>query len=697
MTTLGSFPSLPEPGEPIPLGVPPPEGTNRVDPALVQQTKQEIRQLVQEITQLAQSDLDQREFLEGFLTRVVSALAAAGGAVWKVTDDAGLELAYQVNYPAQILNEDQAGRLRHNLLLRNVLQNGHATLVPPQSGAAAEDNAGNPTDFLLIFATLKVEQQTVAIIEVFQRAGGGPTTQRGYLRFLVQMADLANDYFKTRKLRHLGDRQTLWESLEQFIRVVHRGLDLQATAFTVVNESRPFLQCDRVSLGLRRGRKYTITAVSGMDSIDRRAVEVRLLGQLAGAVSAAGQPLWYDGTTADLPPQIAQPLDAYLDQAHSKLLGVVPLFAPRVEEAGDATKNDPPIAVLIAEKLGDNRMAEGLRERAEVVALHSATALANAAEHQSLFLLPLWKKLGKASWIVQARTLPKTVLVAAAIGLVVAALAIIPSDFDLPARGKLQPSIRHEIFAQIDGIVAEVPVRHEQFVDADQVLCRLTNNDLDVEISNLRGRQQATQERITNLQRSLLNDRRLSAADRNRLDGELLELRQVEESIQRELALLQRKQDQLVVRSDMPGQVVTWNVHDTLKRRPVEIGQALMTVVDPNGPWELELYMAERRMGHVTQALHDMPDGGLPVVFILASHPEHEFEGKVVEVHRLAELHGDEGNSVILRVAIDKDALPELRSDTSVTARVRCGSRSILYVWFHEMIETLQTKVLFWL
>lgn len=678
------------------MSPPPFETAPGVDPALIQQTKNEIRQLVQEITQLSQSDIGHEQFVEGFLPRVVSALAAAGGAVWTSNEDGHLELQYQVNYPVPVLAEDQVAQTRHALLLRNIVHGGHATLVPPQSGAVAEEEAGNPTDYLLILAPLKVEQQAVGVIEIFQRAGGGPTTQRGYLRFLVQMAELAGDYLKNRRLRHLGDRQTLWESLERFLRIVHRSLDKRATAYTIVNESRPLIQCDRVSLALPKGKQFNVTAVSGLDSIDRRAAEVKLLSRLATVVSAAGQPLWYAGETRDIPQQIEVPLHAYLDQSHAKLVAVLPLRSASDDAPQERASPGTPLGVLIVEQLGDSRVAEGLRERVEIVALHSATALANAIEHHSLFLLPVWKTLGKSKWVVQARTLPKTGFALIALAAACLALLLIPADFDLPARGKLQPSIRREIFAQIDGVVVDVPVRHEQFVQSGDMLCKLTNNDLEVEIANLLGRKNTTQQRINNVQRSLLNDRRISVEERNRLDGELLELRQVEESIDRELSLLHQKREQLVLRSDMLGQIVTWNVQELLLRRPVQKGQALMTVVDPQGPWELELYMPERRMGHIGPAAADIADE-LTVTFILASHPDRQCTGRVVEVHRSAELHGDEGNSVVLRVAVDKEDLPVLRSDTTVSARVHCGSRSMGYVWFHEVLETVQAKVLFWL
>jgi hypothetical protein len=50
---------------------------------------------------------------------------------------------------------------------------------------------------------------------------------------------------------------------------------------------------------------------------------------------------------------------------------------------------------------------------------------------------------------------------------------------------------------------------------------------------------------------------------------------------------------------------------------------------------------------------------------------------------------------VLVRVAIDKTQLPDLRPGASVTARIDCGTRPIGYVWFHDVWEFVQTQVLF--
>jgi multidrug resistance efflux pump len=296
---------------------------------------------------------------------------------------------------------------------------------------------------------------------------------------------------------------------------------------------------------------------------------------------------------------------------------------------------------------------------------------------------------------VEARHLPRSIAALVLIISIVLGLAFIPADFKLVAEGQLQPSDRRDVFVHMDGVVVEVLVDHEQIVEEGQDLVRLTNSELEVEIANLHARQGTTRARIRSVKRSQLHvQSRIEEQDR--LAGELLELEQTAVGLDRELALLNDKQGQLVIHSPMDGQVVTWNVRELLEGRPVRIGQSLLTVVDPAGSWELELEMPERKMGHLTRAL-DGQDTAVPVTFVLASHPEHEFTGQIVEIDRIAEVRTGGQNSVRVRVAIDMHLLPELRGGTTVTGKVLCGRRSVGYVLFHELFETLQRQRLLWL
>jgi multidrug efflux pump subunit AcrA (membrane-fusion protein) len=523
----------------------------------------------------------------------------------------------------------------------------------------------------------------------------------------MQMCELACGYLKSRRLRQLEENQTLWKQIESLVGALYVSLDVRETAYAIVNEGRRMIGCDRVSLAIKCGGRCQIEAVSGLDTIDRRAAEVRSLARLAEAVLQTGEPLWSDGSDEELPPQIQEPLQSYLDRSHARLVAVLPLgqFLESQDGPADSAERhgghslQTSIGALIVEQLREASVTETLRTRSQIVAHHSRGSLANAVEHSSLFLLPLWKALGQVTWLFRGRTLPKTMLAIAAVIAIGTALAIVPTDFEVAARGKLQPAERREIFAPLDGLVARVLVEHGQVVESGSVLAELTNTDLDLQLAALLGRQTTNQERLAALSRALLDNKggaaRLSPADENRLTGEMLQLQQESQNIERELTLVRDKQRQLTIVAPQRGQIVTWKVRDLLLSRPVARGQGLLTLANPDGAWELELNLPERRLMHVQRARG--PSNALPVSFVLSSHPGQTFHGQVVEIEQAAEVRGDEGNTVLVRVAVKKEELPPLHDQTTVTAKLNCGRASIGYAWFCDLIETVQTKVLFWL
>ena len=53
------------------------------------------------------------------------------------------------------------------------------------------------------------------------------------------------------------------------------------------------------------------------------------LGKLATRVLATGESLWFDGSTEDLPPQVEEALDDYIDESHTKMIAILPLRRPK--------------------------------------------------------------------------------------------------------------------------------------------------------------------------------------------------------------------------------------------------------------------------------------------------------------------------------------------------------------------------------
>ncbi|HEX4142482.1 MAG TPA: HlyD family efflux transporter periplasmic adaptor subunit [Pirellulales bacterium] len=667
-----------------------------VDPELVEQTKQQIRHLVREIAQISKSDIAPAQYYDALLNRVVSALAAVGGAVWTL-EQGRLDLQYQINLRQTGLADSQQDQQRHGRLLQQVLQSGEGMLVAPHSGTGDDEEAANSTPFLLLLGPLKSDQEVQGIVEVFQRPDTALSVQQGYLRFLMQMCDLAGDYLKTRRLRHFTDRQTLWAQLEQFTRLVHRGLDPRSTAYTIANEGRRLVECDRVSVGICRQHKCRIEAVSGQDTFDKRSNVVSLLGKLATAVTATGEAIWYTGDTSRMAPQVEEAVQAYIDESHSKVVGVIPLRRP-VEESttGEQKEEDPGevIGALIVEQIEDSRPHEGLLPRVEIIGLHASTALSNALEYHQIFLLPLWLALGRASWVLKARTLPKTMAIASAVGVLLLWLLVWPATFNLEGKGTLEPASKRDVFAGLDGVVADLPVEHGQFVKKGEVLAKLRNPDLEASVIEMRGKLMSTAEQLRGA-RSAENKPK-QGEDAHKIQSEIARLKEEGESYKKQLAILEKKREQLVVTSPIDGQINTWQLREMLLHRPVRQGQVLMSVADPNGDWELEIHMPEDRMGHVALAQKNMGPN-LPVRFILQTSPGLEHEGELKEVHAHAEVRPEEGNTVLLRVKFSKDQLnpTDMTQGATVTAKVNCGRVPIGYKYFHDVIAFIQSKILF--
>lgn len=670
------------------------QGEYAPDPRLVEETKLQIRSLVAEIADLSRSDVAPAEFYGEFLNRVVQALAAIGGAVWAPGESGGLELAYQINLQKTGLIENQAHQVQHGRLLHQVVKSGEGMLAAPHSGSGGAEQAANPTEFLLVMAPLKIEQKVHGIVEVFQRPGGRPETQRGYLKFLLQMGDLAGDYLKSRQLRQYTDREQLWGQLENFTRAAHTSLDPRDAAYTIANEGRRLIECDRVSVALKRGRHCRVEAISGQDTFDKRSNTVTLLGRLATAVVRTGDPLWYTGDTEDFAPQVEEAVQAYVDDSHSKTVIVLPLARPQPPEDKEKPRRPEIIGALIVEQIENARTSTGMQHRVEVVAEHSALALANARSHNDLFLMPLWRTLGKARFVLGARTIPKAIAILIAVAALVTALFVVPYEFKLQGRGQLLPVKRQNVFAKVDGVVTKLYVEHGDEIRQGAPLIDLRNNDLNVRIEAVIGQKAAAQKQRESYMR-MISGNDIDAAQKAEIYAQIPPLDASLASFDEQLRILYEERDNLRIVSPLNGIVTSWDLAKKLDRRPVKTGQALLEVADPSGDWELEVMMPEDRIGHVSKAARDQGQP-LRVTYILATDPGTEREGEILEIHEAAEVRGDDGNTVLIRVKIKQDEIPPYsRPGSGVVAKIHCGKRPIGYVWFHDAIAFVQSRVLF--
>ncbi|MGD0784086.1 MAG: HlyD family secretion protein, partial [Candidatus Aminicenantales bacterium] len=215
--------------------------------------------------------------------------------------------------------------------------------------------------------------------------------------------------------------------------------------------------------------------------------------------------------------------------------------------------------------------------------------------------------------------------------------------------------------------------------------------------TEIKGERDTAVERVLGLQR-LVNDNTLRPEEQVRVLGDLAEAREKLHGLEAQLKVQEKNLEDLAVVSPIDGMVVTWDLENRLMGRPVQKGQALLRVANPKGKWQLELHMPEDRMGHIVRARQNLGYGDeLPVSYILATEPGTTRQGTIREIAESAEVRPEEGNTVLIKVEIDTDEIPEAdrRPGATVTAKVYCGRRSLGYVWFHDLFAFVQSRILF--
>lgn len=620
-------------------------------------------------------EADAAGFFERYVSELVDVLNVAGVAVWTVDAERRL-------HSTAVRNIDPSTLRVYERLAREVLQDGRGTLVPP-------DRERNPTGHaaLLYPARLGTETVGATCVLVPNDAPRGFAAHLG--RMLVPLCDFVSEAAR-RFPSDAGSREhassaSAGGALSEFALRVHGSLDLLTTAETIANEARRMLECDRVAVGIYRRRQATALAFSGQDRFDPRSNLVRRWESLATVVAAAGEVLDVPTPDGEQAPQVTQALEAYLDEAHARRLIVAPL------SVGD----DDVIGVLTVEQIAPARDGDDAAlGRLSSLAPHAAAALSNAARYDALPLRFLMIVPGALRALTAARNLPKTSIVVGAILVLLVVLIFMPWDFTVEASGTLQPVVRRDVFATVDGTVEQIFVRSGDRVARGDPLVALRSHEIDFAEADLVKRINETEQELLNAERLYNQGRTITPEEQARLPAQIALLEQRRESLRREAVLLAEKRGRTRIESPLDGQVATWNVVELLDRRPVRQGQALLSLVAPDGDWEVEVRLPEDRLGSVVEAQRD-GKAALDVTFAIATDPGKRYHGTVADIGLAAEPYGDEGNVVRLRTALDKRQLAELHPGADVRVRIHCGSRSLGYVLFHDVWSFVQSRILF--
>ena len=694
-----------------------------IDPGLLEQTKNQIRKLVAEIADLAESDIQPNEFYVEFLNRSVAAVAATGGAFWMIDGRGGLRLQYQVEFNATGLMDGRVKTAPHDALLGCMLQASQAQIIPPSAVIEGVPQASNPTEYALIIAPLLVDKQVVGLLEILMDPTRRAAQQKSTLRFVSDLCDLAATYLKNRQMRQMMSQQRLWNQLEGFTHQIHGSLDLKETAYAVANDGKRLVACDRLTVALKIGGRTMVEAVSGQEVVEQRSNLVRELTRLCKVVIRSGEDLVYTGNTDGLAPDIRDALEMYVDESGSKVVVVTLLHKPEVigeESPENKQKEKVPFGCLVAEQIGDELAPTDMHARTEVVSRHASTALWNSQEHHKIFLKPVLKAFGSPWRMFRGRTLAKIAAVLAAVLVVIACLAFVPCTLTIEGHGSLLPEDRHKIYAPVAGIVSEVLVDHDARVKKGEILAKLESYELQKELKSLLADRQKAESQMLSL--SLQSEKLRSSQDEQeqlQVQAQKAEARITAKSAKERIEILNEQIESMNIRSPQDGIITTWEARKNLMGRPVEIGTELLQVAAEDGDWVLEVEVPDDDMGPILTAQSELDDDikqgrkkvgtTLPAYFVTMTDPEHRYEGYVVRIAPGAETMAESEqykNRHIVKVTIGfsekvrqdylvRNQVKVMRPGAEVRARVDCGPTNLAYYLLRKPIQVFYESVLF--
>ena len=662
--------------------------------------RDEVRQTVRQLSDLAGNEANFDKFSNTVLEKIVSITGGFGAALWQVNGNQGPVITHKAGESPSPLASSvvSADNDRHSRALMKVIQTAEPQSIDGSSFAETPAEA-EPPFMLLLAPILDRNKQCHGAMELLQRGNVSEQAKDGYLRFLGQVSQLFQRWHEQQDLARLSQHADSWSERLDFINESHRSIDFKETAYSIANEARRLLKCDRVSVAKWNGSRCKVLAISSQDKFDNRANVVKKLGKIATASVSADAPFWILGDTEGIAPEVARKINDYLDEAHSRTLAVIPLFAkppetPDLEMKSRRKKKPKKLGALIIEYFDQDVTEDSIEEDTKLIVGQSQLALDNARKHGEIFMLPIWKRLGWLQKVLFQDHFAKTMTGLVALALLTAAMLFWPMELEMKIDGVMQPTARRTIFAQTEGIVEKVHVGNRAKVQEGDLLLELRSPDLELQLKDIDGQLITLDQQIRSSEYQLakgFND----PAEMQEVTSTLQLYEKRKSNLIAQHKLIDLKKKRLKIYSPIDGTIVTWDAQRRLPGLPVTANQALLAVDKLDGDWQLELKVPQNKIGYINRAIVEAKDEPLDVSFIVETNPNLRLDALLTELASRAE-PSDEGIPEFRATAkAHPEQLSELRPGAGVTARVSCGEVKLWYWCFYQVYDWVRTKVFF--
>ena len=428
-------------------------------------------------------------------------------------------------------------------------------------------------------------------------------------------------------------------------------------AFALTNSLRNRLACRQVALGVVRGQRVRVVAISGLDHVAPRSPGVAVLRAALEECLDHGAPLvsQRDDDWTDAPLEGGHRLlRQWRAAAGGDTVATFPLFAgPRcVAVLGLRRGPDQPLRREQVAQI--QRLIEPFGPALSLLQQAHRGLAAHAADR----LRAAWRSLtGPGS---RGRRLAALAGLAAAAWFVFGTL-----DYEVVVPARVMPAVQRQLAMPFEGRLARVAVTAGDTVRAGDELCALDSAELELERARLVA-QRAVCEREQTRAQAAGDEAAAAIAAANRHLADV------------QLAIAERRLTETVVRAPFDGVVLRGDLRPLVGGRLAQ--GALLFEVAPAGAWALELDAPQR----VLRDVHP----GLRGTFAPAARPEQPQEFILARIGASAEVRAGQN---VYRLEGPLTTPPDwLRPGMEGVARIHVGPRRVWWVTLHRMVDWLR-------
>ncbi len=634
---------------------------------------EDIDQLLNELEQLARSSSSRSRFLNATLERLKFLLnAAATAMVMKTNADDWLPIA--VN-----------GSITRAAQLQSLLQTSDST-----------DFCCSPDRQLLAIPIRQGQWQRGALlIEFF-----GPVNS-AEIGELVKLSQAFAEVVAIRQFSELEDLiDHKWSSFHKSLVQMGSADSSEECAFAIVNDLAALLKADRVSLAQEHGwGGVQGVAVSGVIKPVRKAAAMGAIESLCKQAMRSQKPIsQYKATRGDSVQADTSNTTTKSVLANYICIPIVRQHAPQVSSSNTA--------ILL-----EWNDYESFLFGCTILNYLFPTLAATWLQHERWLRLPL--PIRKIFAVRPPRELLRWCgritrwIAVAAVCFALLWILQFPVALRIESEGTLQPVEQRMVFAALDGVVNRVFITDGQHVEQGETLVEMRSPTLELEIQGVLGDIRANAEKRDGLNlaiNQLSRDDPAAYGMQSRLSSEIRELEiQLATYTEKHVALME-EQKKLLIKSPIAGSVVARQIEKFLNSRPVRRGDALLRVVDLDGPWRLELLVRDQDSGYVKHKLFpedSSPSGDVnpgvdrELEFALASQPDVKFAASATWMSESARNPTGEGMFVDVTADVDQEVPKQGHMGATVFAYFQCGERPFWFVWTRPLVEAIQRKLWF--